>query len=77
MSLKPIHPLILIYYQEVTVEEVVEWLPSCPDTAPLTLAQLSDWMNVGPKKLDISDETDYCDAEVLQGVLSAKVRQKG
>ncbi|XP_047739805.1 cap-specific mRNA (nucleoside-2'-O-)-methyltransferase 1 [Hyalella azteca] len=57
---------------EASVEEEVLWMAECPNPEPLSLALLTQWMTIGPKKLDISDETDYCDESILKGVLDAK-----
>ena len=37
-----------------------------------SLSDLRQWMAEGPRKEDISDETEYCDKEILAGILRCK-----
>lgn len=39
----------------------------------LTSDMLDKWLQIGPKKLTIDDETDFVDPPILKGVLEAKV----
>jgi len=57
----------------VSVEEEVEWFPT-QINAPPPLYELDSWLKIGPKKLVIDDEIQFCDPSVLQNVLSSKVR---
>ncbi|XP_046383101.1 cap-specific mRNA (nucleoside-2'-O-)-methyltransferase 1 [Ischnura elegans] len=60
------------FSQEViSVEEEVLWLEE-KDHCTLRSSDLESWMKEGPKKLEIDDETEFCDAEILQGVLNNK-----
>ncbi|CAL4088364.1 unnamed protein product [Meganyctiphanes norvegica] len=55
----------------IEVEEEVTWLPQYPGDPP-DLNKLTSWMQEGTKKLDISDETQFCRDDVMEGVISAK-----
>ncbi|KAK3860428.1 hypothetical protein Pcinc_033526 [Petrolisthes cinctipes] len=57
--------------EHVDVEEEVSWLPHCPEPPP-EYSLLSSWPCEGPKKLELADETNFCDPKILDGVLSAK-----
>lgn len=48
------------------------WIPSAPDE-PLSGDLLDEWLQRGPKKLTIDDETLFVDPQVLKGVLDSKV----
>ncbi|XP_013165128.1 PREDICTED: cap-specific mRNA (nucleoside-2'-O-)-methyltransferase 1-like [Papilio xuthus] len=52
------------------VEEVL-WLPSSP-SEPLSGAVLQEWLQIGPKKLTIEDETNFVEPRILQGILKSK-----
>lgn len=58
--------------QHVQVEEEVLWLPHCSDAVP-DFETLMSWAQEGPRKLEISDETTFCEPKILKGVLSGKV----
>ncbi|KAF2352472.1 G-patch domain [Trinorchestia longiramus] len=58
--------------EHASVEEEVLWISQCPDPSPPSLNQMSDWIVLGSKKLEISDETTYCDEDVLLNVLDSK-----
>lgn len=34
--------------------------------------EMEEWMEEGPVKLTIDDETTFCDPDILKGVLSSK-----
>lgn len=57
--------------EHVEAEEEVSWLPHNPDPPP-DLDILLSWSQDGEKKLDISDETNFCEQKILEGVLNAK-----
>ncbi|CAH1792799.1 unnamed protein product [Owenia fusiformis] len=57
--------------EEVTTEEVVEWLPQYRGPPPSTNT-LNSWMKIAPVKLTINDETEFCNHQVLQDVLHCK-----
>lgn len=46
-----------------------------PPEDPLSGDLLEEWLQKGPKKLTIHDETDFVDPQVLKGVLESKVNQ--
>lgn len=48
------------------------WIPTAPKE-PFTGDVLEEWLQKGPKKLTIEDETDFVDEQILKGVLNAKV----
>ncbi|XP_052271632.1 cap-specific mRNA (nucleoside-2'-O-)-methyltransferase 1-like [Dreissena polymorpha] len=55
----------------VTIDETVDWLPSCKDPVP-SLDQLRSWMKIGPKKHTLDDEDSFCSEGTLQNVLASK-----
>ena len=57
--------------ETIVVEEVARWLQAPNEPTP-PLQELRNWRVEGPRKEDISDETNYCDADALENVLSAK-----
>ena len=57
--------------ETIVVEEVVNWLATTREPSP-PLQELRNWRQEGPRKEDVSDETQYCDADALENVLSAK-----
>lgn len=61
--------------QILEIEETIYWLESHTNINCKYIEQkkLTDWMKIVPKKLSISDETQYCDPILLQKVLKAKV----
>lgn len=48
------------------------WLPHCSDEVP-DFETLMSWAREGPRKLEIADETIFCDPKILKGVLGGKV----
>ncbi|XP_064602092.1 cap-specific mRNA (nucleoside-2'-O-)-methyltransferase 1-like [Liolophura sinensis] len=56
---------------EIVIDEEVEWLPPCEQPVP-DLDTLRQWKVIGEKKLDISDETQYCTEKTLKEVLNNK-----
>ncbi|XP_069191873.1 cap-specific mRNA (nucleoside-2'-O-)-methyltransferase 1 isoform X2 [Procambarus clarkii] len=58
--------------EHIQVEEEVVWLPQCPDVVPPDFDTLLSWSQDGKKKLDITDETNFCDPKILEGILKAK-----
>ena len=48
------------------------WLPHCSEPVP-DFETLMSWAEEGPRKLEISDETIFCDPKILKGVLHGKV----
>lgn len=57
--------------EHVEVEEEISWLPHCTN-APPDYDTLLSWSRDDKKKLDISDETNFCDPKILEGILNAK-----
>ena len=55
----------------VEVEERVEWLPSNDEPCP-SIKELKSWLKEGPRKETISDETEYCQKEILDAILKSK-----
>ncbi|KAI1280796.1 Cap-specific mRNA (nucleoside-2'-O-)-methyltransferase 1 [Halotydeus destructor] len=53
----------------VSVQEPVDWLLS-PSELPPT--KFDNWTKTGPKKLTIDDETRFCDAKIVKGVIDCK-----
>uniref|UniRef100_UPI00398EE298 cap-specific mRNA (nucleoside-2'-O-)-methyltransferase 1-like n=1 Tax=Pristiophorus japonicus TaxID=55135 RepID=UPI00398EE298 len=51
--------------------ERVEWFPECSCEVP-PAAELRDWMTIGQRKMEIEDETEFCDGELLSNVLRCK-----
>ncbi|XP_063825629.1 cap-specific mRNA (nucleoside-2'-O-)-methyltransferase 1 [Ostrinia nubilalis] len=47
------------------------WIPSPPDD-PLLGDQLEEWLQKGPKKLTIDDETLFVEPHILKGILDSK-----
>ena len=58
--------------ERVSVREEVEWMLSDGKPKPPPLDTLRSWMREGRRKLDISDENRFCDAEVLSSILKCK-----
>ncbi|XP_067837158.1 cap-specific mRNA (nucleoside-2'-O-)-methyltransferase 1-like [Heptranchias perlo] len=52
--------------------ERVEWFPECSLEVPHA-AELREWMVIGQRKMEIEDETEFCDAKLLSKVLRCKV----
>ncbi|RWS08274.1 cap-specific mRNA (nucleoside-2'-O-)-methyltransferase 1-like protein [Dinothrombium tinctorium] len=57
--------------QYVSVEEAVDWCPGCMDE-PYTTQELKAMIVVGPKKLTIDDEFDFCEQSVVRNVCACK-----
>ena len=55
----------------VEVEERVEWLPSNDEPCP-SIKELKSWLKEGPRKETISDETEYCQKDILDAILKSK-----
>ncbi|KAK7872080.1 hypothetical protein R5R35_004564 [Gryllus longicercus] len=55
----------------VKVEEDVFWLEE-KDHTPLSDDEFISWFKEGPRKLNIEDETLFCDPKVLKRVISSK-----
>ncbi|XP_045186232.2 cap-specific mRNA (nucleoside-2'-O-)-methyltransferase 1-like [Mercenaria mercenaria] len=75
LTLKGLEPSMDIEWKEeddqVIIDEVVEWLPSCQENVP-SIEDLRTWKKLGPKKLTLDNETQFCTEETLNGVLSCK-----
>ena len=54
------------------VEEEVIWMPH-HDGDPPNIDTLYSWCAEGPRKMDISDEFEFCESRLLKNVLSSKV----
>lgn len=57
--------------EKIVVEERVNWMEAHSLPVP-TLEELRTWSCEGQRKVDISDEDNYCDKDALSSVLSAK-----
>jgi len=59
---------------QVTAHETFSWIPVSSDTHTLPAAdELRNWMRIGPKKMDISGETEFVSLDTLNSVLSVRV----
>ncbi|KAM6954069.1 cap-specific mRNA (nucleoside-2'-O-)-methyltransferase 1 [Aplochiton taeniatus] len=56
---------------EPTAVEKVDWFPECSTEIP-DADELRDWMAVGPRKLRIEDETEFCSEDLLHTLLRCK-----
>ncbi|XP_061602599.1 cap-specific mRNA (nucleoside-2'-O-)-methyltransferase 1 isoform X1 [Cololabis saira] len=56
---------------EASAVETVDWFPECTTEMP-DADELQDWMTLGPRKLKIEDETEFCTEDVLHTVLRCK-----
>ena len=56
--------------EEIKVEEELEWISSPADLP--TAEELADWLELGPKKKSIDDETQFCDQDVVLNVVNSK-----
>ena len=54
------------------MEESVAWIPS-HDMQPPSFSEMKDWILEGDRKSTIDDETNFCDPDLLQQVISCKV----
>ncbi|KZC07705.1 PREDICTED: cap-specific mRNA (nucleoside-2'-O-)-methyltransferase 1 [Dufourea novaeangliae] len=57
--------------EEVKVVEPMEWLKNLHHDLP-TFDELTDWLQKGPKKLIIDDETHFCDEDIVTNVVNSK-----
>lgn len=53
----------------VSVREPIEWLGPCAEEPP---TDMEKWPSYGMKKMTINDEVQFCDEDVVRGVLSCK-----
>ncbi|XP_056150595.1 cap-specific mRNA (nucleoside-2'-O-)-methyltransferase 1 [Lampris incognitus] len=56
---------------EASAIEKVEWFPECSTEIP-DADELKDWMQQGPRKLKIEDETEFCSEDLLHTLLRCK-----
>lgn len=56
---------------EPSATEKVEWFPECTTETPDS-DELSDWMILGRRKLQIEDETEFCTEDLLHTLLRCK-----
>ncbi|KAM9778051.1 cap-specific mRNA (nucleoside-2'-O-)-methyltransferase 1 isoform X2 [Syngnathus typhle] len=56
---------------EPDATEKVDWFPECTTEIP-DADELRDWMAVGPKKMKIEDETQFCSEDLLHTLLRCK-----
>ncbi|UJR28824.1 hypothetical protein I4U23_010048 [Adineta vaga] len=55
------------------IEEEVHWCPHNEQMeSPLDLDEMRQWIQLGPKKRIIDDETEFCDEQILQDMLNGK-----
>ncbi|XP_005107678.1 cap-specific mRNA (nucleoside-2'-O-)-methyltransferase 1 [Aplysia californica] len=57
--------------EEIVEDEVVEWLPKYSGDIP-SLQEMLSWKEIGPKKREIDEETNFCSEETLKMMLSGK-----
>ncbi|XP_076231449.1 cap methyltransferase 1 [Calliopsis andreniformis] len=57
--------------EEIKVEEDMEWISALDSNLP-TSNEMQDWLRIGPKKLTIDDETQFCDGSILVNVINSK-----
>lgn len=57
--------------EEIKVEEDMEWI-KCPNFTPPTLKEMQLWLQKGPKKLTLDDETHFCSKDIVKKVINAK-----
>lgn len=57
--------------EDIKVIEDMEWLSNVHSSA-LTAEDIVNWIEFGPKKETIKDETDFCDPEITRQVVSSK-----
>ena len=62
----------MLIFQVIEVEESVAWIPS-HDMQPPSFSEMRDWILEGDRKSTVEDETNFCDPDLLQQVLSCKV----
>nr|XP_057913509.1 cap-specific mRNA (nucleoside-2'-O-)-methyltransferase 1 [Doryrhamphus excisus]XP_057913510.1 cap-specific mRNA (nucleoside-2'-O-)-methyltransferase 1 [Doryrhamphus excisus]XP_057913511.1 cap-specific mRNA (nucleoside-2'-O-)-methyltransferase 1 [Doryrhamphus excisus]XP_057913512.1 cap-specific mRNA (nucleoside-2'-O-)-methyltransferase 1 [Doryrhamphus excisus] len=56
---------------EPSATEKVDWFPECTTEIP-DADELRDWMTVGPNKMKIEDETEFCTKDLLHTLLLCK-----
>ncbi|XP_033932248.1 cap-specific mRNA (nucleoside-2'-O-)-methyltransferase 1 [Pseudochaenichthys georgianus] len=56
---------------EPTAVQKVDWFPECTTENP-DATELRDWMKMGPRKLKIEDETEFCTEDLLHTLLRCK-----
>ncbi|XP_071388376.1 cap-specific mRNA (nucleoside-2'-O-)-methyltransferase 1 [Centroberyx affinis] len=56
---------------EPSAVEKVDWFPECSTEIP-DADELKDWMALGPRKLKIEDETEFCTEDLLHTLLRCK-----
>ncbi|XP_072911899.1 cap-specific mRNA (nucleoside-2'-O-)-methyltransferase 1 [Hemitrygon akajei] len=56
---------------EPSAYERVEWFPECSLKIPHA-SELREWMCIGQRKMEIEDETEFCDGDLLRDVLRCK-----
>ncbi|KAM4633422.1 cap-specific mRNA (nucleoside-2'-O-)-methyltransferase 1 isoform 1-T3 [Polymixia lowei] len=56
---------------EPSAVEKVDWFPECSTEIP-DADELKDWMELGPRKLKIEDETEFCTEDLLHTLLRCK-----
>ncbi|GAA6234316.1 cap-specific mRNA (nucleoside-2'-O-)-methyltransferase 1 [Lates japonicus] len=56
---------------EPSAVEKVDWFPECTTENP-DADELRDWMTLGPRKLKIDDETEFCTEDLLHTLLRCK-----
>uniref|UniRef100_A0AAY4B6B1 Cap-specific mRNA (nucleoside-2'-O-)-methyltransferase 1 n=1 Tax=Denticeps clupeoides TaxID=299321 RepID=A0AAY4B6B1_9TELE len=56
---------------EPSAIEQVQWFPECSTEMPDS-DELKDWMTIGPQKLKIDDETEFCSEDLLHLLLRCK-----
>lgn len=55
----------------IRIQEEIIWI-ACMSMGPPNIEDLKDWMRIGPTKRTIEDETLFCDARVVSGVVGLK-----
>ncbi|XP_034187879.1 cap methyltransferase 1 isoform X4 [Osmia lignaria lignaria] len=57
--------------EEIKVKEDMEWIRN-PDNCLPSFEEMQLWLQKGPKKLIIDDETQFCDEDIVINVINAK-----
>ena len=57
--------------EHIEIEEKVSWIEECTLPCP-DMSELRQWVEEGPRKETIEDETKFCDDEILTNVLKCK-----
>ncbi|KAK7072367.1 Cap-specific mRNA (nucleoside-2'-O-)-methyltransferase 1 [Halocaridina rubra] len=57
--------------EHIKIEEDISWLPHCSEETP-DLDTLNSWLTEDEKKLDLTGETNFCDPQILDGILKTK-----